>query len=226
MNFLRLIMLLMTCSFSTLASGEDPPLVRAVVRELTHDPNSAPIENRNIPGKQPPAWTVRLEVLEVFRGDKKLVGQTMITSTADSLPQGNGRFVTPRLNEGDVGIWAIKRFADGSWGEVYSPYKVEKGIRLPLIKGRHDAYEKVLRRLTGVAEAPSSSIRMTEAQDQPVKTVPPAVPVKKSTPQPSASLKPVTEETQSSSGFPIVPVAIIVASIVGILIFLLRRSKR
>lgn len=143
------VILVICCSFSSVASGDEPPLVRAVVRELTHDPNSPPLEFRNMTGKQPPSWIVRLEILEVFRGDPKLKGQVMITATADSEPEGNGRFVIPRLNEGDIGIWAIKSLADGSWAQVYSPYEVEKGIRLPLINGRDLAYEAVLARLSG-----------------------------------------------------------------------------
>ncbi len=53
----------MVLSFVAVATGEEPVIVSAVVRELTHDSNSPPLEFRNIAGKQPPWWIVRLEIL-------------------------------------------------------------------------------------------------------------------------------------------------------------------
>lgn len=49
--------------------------------------------------------------------------------------------------------------------------------------------------------------------------------VGEATPQPTTSPTQVTSETESSSGFPIVPVAIVVAVIVGIGIYILRRKS-
>jgi hypothetical protein len=109
---------------------------------------------------------------------------------------------------------------------VYSPYEIEKGTALPLIKGRYDAYSKVLQRLTGIVDASSSSIRVTESQDQSAKRVPPAVPGEDSTPQPKVSPTPTTAGTGSSTGFPIVLVAVLAAVIVGIVFYFLRRESK
>jgi hypothetical protein len=192
-------------TFFTAAGGQEPPLVSAVVRELAHDPNSAPLENRNVPGKQPPSWTVRLEIMKVLRGGSKLTGQSMITATADSQPDGNGRFVVPRLNEGDVGIWAIKQLVDGGWAEVYSPYEVEKDIRLPLIKGRHDEYEKVLSRLSGgQALEPSSDVIAQEPPSKPVPSANPPPSVQSPAPkkEPEARSTPTTPNEEPTSSTP------------------------
>lgn len=151
-------MLLLSVAFSTVAGAEEPAIVSAMVRELTHDPNSPALEFRNVAGKQPPWWTVQLEVLQVLRGAPNLKGQSVITATANSQPEGNGRFVVPRLNEGDLGIWAINQLADGSWAEVRSPHEVDKGIPLPLIKGRHKDYDAMLRRLSSETQLPSARI--------------------------------------------------------------------
>jgi hypothetical protein len=224
---LRSTVFLTSIIFSTAAGCQEPPLVSAVVREVTHDPNSAPLENRNVPGKQPPSWNVRLEILKVLRGDSKLAGQPMITATADSQPDGNGRFVTPKLNEGDVGIWAIKQLADGSWSEVYSPYDLEKDIRLPIIKGRNDAYEKVLLRLSGgQALEPSIDVK---AQEEPTKPTPAAShppsiqpPAAKKAPGLNASSTPSEEPTSST---PWAIIALLGVAVIRLLMFLLKRRS-
>jgi len=209
-----------------MASGEEPPLVSAVVRELTHDPNSSPLEFRNIPGKPSPAWSVRLEINQVLRGDPDLKGKSLITSTADSPLAGNGRFVTPRLNEGDVGIWAIKRLADGSWAEVYSPYEVEKGIRLPLIKGRHDEFEKVLLRLSGEKNAshPSRDAKVQEALS---KTAPAMsseqLPAGEKPPEQMSATS--TSNTKPLSSTPWGVIAVLIVAAVGLLWLLLKRRS-
>lgn len=218
----------MTITFAATVMGEEPPtLVTAVVRELTHDPNSPALEFRNVPGKQPPWWTVRLEILQVLRGDTKLKGQAVTTATADSQPEGNGRFVTPRLNEGDVGIWAIKQQTDGGWFEVRSPHEVEKDIRLPLIKGRHDAYETVLLRLLG-GQALESSIDV-KAQEPPPKPVPTANPppsVQSAAVPKAPNARPAhapSEEPSSSSPWSIIAVLIVAA--IGLIVLLLKRRS-
>jgi hypothetical protein len=50
--------------------------------------------------------------------------------------------------------------------------------------------------------------------------------VEKSTPQPKTSPTPAAVETESSSSFPILPLAIVGAAILGIVIFLLRRKSK
>ena len=167
MNFAKAIILLMPSMVSAMANSPDPLIVRAVVRSLEHDPNSAPIDWRNIPGKEPPVWNVKLEIQQVLQGDPKLKGQTLITSTADTEPQGNRYVVTPRLNVGDEGIWAIKRAAEGSWIAVYGGHKIEEGIFLPLIKGRHDVYEKVLTKLSDSAVISEPHIVVKAQQSTP-----------------------------------------------------------
>lgn len=214
MKMLHLTLLLMPFLLSGMAVAEEPQLVNAVVRELTHDQNSPPLEFRNMAGKQPPSWIVRLEILQVFRGDPKLKGQPMITATADSEPEGNGRFVTPRLNEGDVGIWAIKRLADGSWAQVYTPYEVEKGVRLPLIKGRHETYEEVLLRLSGEAPQLTSDVKSQAAPTEVLPATLPPQSVQPPTPQqleakPSSTTP--SEEPSSSTPWSIIVVLIVAA---------------
>lgn len=155
------------------AQSQETLVVVAVVQELKHDPNSAPLEWQNIPGKEPPVWTATLKIERVLRGEEKLEGISAFTSTADFQPDGNGRVVTPRLKIGDRGIWAIKRVGkDGNgWAQVYSPYEVEKGVVLPLIKGRHNAYAKVLERLSGgVAKTESAPVQ--NVLEDPVKPIP------------------------------------------------------
>ena len=195
----RLTLILMTCCFSAAAFCEEPTLVSAVVLELTHDPNSAPLESRNVSGKQPPTWNVRLEIREVLRGDPQLKGKTMITATADSLPDGNGRFVTPRLNEGDVGIWAVKHLADGTLSEVYSPFEVGDGVFLPLVKGRHAVYEKILQRLSGATPSPAPQGNGKHAPEPPVQI---AVPPPDGTePSESNNLEAADEAAQPDRGY-------------------------
>ena len=219
---------LASINFCTAAVGQEPPLVTAVVRELKHDPDSAFLENRNIPGKPLPSWTVRLEILKVLRGDSKLAGQPLITATADAQPDGNGRVVTPKLNEGDVGLWAIKQLADGSWAEVYSPYEIEENIRLPLIKGRHEAYEKVLLRLSG-SQAPeaSSDVKAQEPSPKPVPRANPPPSVQTPAPKKALETKPPTtspsEERVSSTPWSIIVVLIVAA--LGLLSLLLKRRS-
>jgi hypothetical protein len=80
-----------------------------------------------------------------------------------------------------------------------------------------------------IARAPAAQIttpsRITTEQSTPVPTPPPA-PLEKQTPKPAASLTPAAEPKPSPSGFPIVPVAIIAAVIVGIVFYFLRRKSK
>lgn len=159
MNLKQLILLVVAGIFPIIVTAQEPILVSAIVRELTHNPNSAPIEWRSIPTKQPPVWTAKLEITQVLRGDQKFKGKFVVTSTADRQPEGNWRVVTPRLNIGNEGIWAIKRLANDSLAAVYSPYEVEEGVFLPLIKEQHDDYKRVLQSLieeTAKTESPQT----------------------------------------------------------------------
>lgn len=143
---------MLTSFHSTLADTYEPSLVHAVVREFKLAPSSPPDDGKLIPGS-PPVWEAFLVIDQVLRGPEDLKGKEMHTLTAASLSQGNARIVTPKLNVGDVGIWAIKQMVDGTLFEVYSPHEVEKGVPLPLIKGRHDAYAKILSQFSGTPGA-------------------------------------------------------------------------
>jgi len=66
----------------------------------------------------------------------------------------------------------------------------------------------------------------TTAQSTPVPTPPAPDQVDKQPPKPSASLTPMAETRSAPSDFPIVPVAIISAVLVGIVFYLLRRKTR
>jgi hypothetical protein len=222
-------LLLVIITLTAMAAGEEPPaLVSAVVRELTHDPNSPALEFRSVPGRQPPWWIVRLEILHVFRGDPKLQGQAVTTATADSQPEGNGRFVTPRLNEGDVGIWAIQQLTDGSWCEVRSPYEVGKETRLPLIKGRHDAYEKVFSRLSGgQSPEPTNDVIGHEppSKPEPSANSSPSVqsPVPKKEPEAKPTATAASDEPTSSTPWSII--VVLIAAATGLLWLLVKQPK-
>ncbi len=183
-------------------------LVRAIVRELKHDPNSAPLEWQNIPGKPSPIWTVELEIEQVFRGDSALKGKMMITTTANSPVAGNWNHLTPRLNIGDRGIWAIKQYDDGSLGEVYSPYVIEKGLALPLIEGRDDSYGKVLKRLTEATATTQVSV------DQPTAS--------NNTQESSPTEEPMNEPTSSNMWIILV---LVIPAVFGLLWFVLKRRS-
>lgn len=77
--------------------------------------------------------------------------------------------------------------------------------------------------------ATTEEITDPPAGSKPRSTTPPATslptPVEESTPKLKTSPTPTTVETESSSGFPIVPVAILAAVIVGIAIYLHRRKS-
>ncbi len=173
MKNLHLIIVVIFLSGVKLVRGEEMPVIVAVVQELKHDPNSAPLEWQNIPGKEPPVWAVTLKIERVLIGGEKLEGISAFTATADFEPDGNSRVVTPRLKVGDRGIWAIKRVGENreSWAQVYSPYEVEKGVVLPLIEGRHDAYARVLERLSGGLSKTESAPGHNAVKD-PVKPTP------------------------------------------------------
>ncbi len=88
-------------------------------------------------------------------------------------PEGNRRYVIPRLNEGDSGIWAIKQLADGRWAEVYAPDEIEKGVWLPLIKGRDEVHDPMFSRLdAGQIQKPAIDFRASEkARESPPPTM-------------------------------------------------------
>ena len=173
-----------------MSQSEESILVRAVVRELKLSANSPPDDGRNSPGS-PPLWEVSLVIDKVLSGPESLVGSMMYTLSANSLPDGNERVVTPKLNIGETGIWAIKRLSNGKLREIYNPYEVEKDVYLPLIKGRHDAYFRVLERLSGDRIVPDSATEQSPQQEKSVQTTPeplsPAVQqsVEKKAPTPS-----------------------------------------
>lgn len=211
-------------------------LVHAVVRELKHDPNSPPDEGNVIPGRQPAILEVILVIDKVLRGPENLKGMEMHTLTAASPPQGNARVVTPMLNVGDAGIWAIKHIADGSLFEVYSPYEIEKGVYLPLIKGRHDVYGKVLARLSGSTATPvpqdaqkspaeqTHEIRDSVPSDKQAPALnTPGKEVQATPPPNDLTASTAVAESPASPRWPLV--ALVVMAVLGLLWVLLKKRK-
>jgi hypothetical protein len=148
---------------SLIAMDEEPPLVSAIVREVARRPMPDRLEGGGRTADVRATWIARLEILQVFRGDPRLRGQSMTALTANYQPDGNRRYVAPKLNEGDSGIWAIKQLADGRWAEVYAPHEIEKDIWLPLIKGRHEVYGKIFSHLAaGQIQKPTVDSRASE----------------------------------------------------------------
>ena len=160
-------------SGSAIAMDEEPPLVSAIVREVTRRPMLDRVEGGGRTAEVRTTWIARLEILQVFRGDSSLRGQSMRVLTADYQPDGNRRHVVPTLSEGDSGIWAIKQLADGRWAEVYAPYEIEKDIWLPLIKGRHEVHDGVFVRLAaGQIQKPAVDFGASEkAREAPPPTM-------------------------------------------------------
>jgi hypothetical protein len=160
-------------SGSAIAIDEEPPLVSAIVREVTRRPMPDRLEGGGRTAEVRTTWIARLEILQVFRGDSSLRGQSMTVLTADYQPDGNRRHVVPTLSEGDSGIWAIKQLADGRWAEVYAPYEIEKDIWLPLIKGRDGVHDIVFARLAaGQIQKPVVDFRASEkAREAPPPTI-------------------------------------------------------
>lgn len=230
------IVALLSGFHNAMADTPQPMLVHAVVREIKHDPNSAPDDDNVLPGRQPAILEAILVIDKVLRGPGNLKGIEMHTLTAASPPQGNARVVTPKLNVGDEGIWAIKHVADGSLFEVYSPYEVEKGVYLPLIKGRHDAYEKVRSQLSGTAATSvlqdadkSPSAQPGEIPDAALTDKqPPALntPNKETqTTSPSHEPTPITPGEEPASSTPWLILAVVVVAASGLLWLLLKGRK-
>ena len=211
--------------FPIIASSQEPTLVSAVVRELKHDPNSPPLEWRNIPEKPSPIWTVEMDIEQVLRGDPNLKGKTMVTATADFQSAGNERYVTPRLNVGDKGIWAIKQYADGSWGEVYSIYEIEKGVTLPLIEGRHDAYVKVLQQLSVGAATPEPPHSGTEAPARIVPTIKTSVEQTRASNKAQESSPTEAQSSELTSSYRWIIIVVLIATVLGLLWFMLKRRS-
>lgn len=200
--------------------------MRATVKDLKKTDDS-PLENgRNIPDS-PPVWEASLVIDEVLSGNERLVGSIMHTLTAASTPDGSERVVTPKLSAGDTGIWAIKRLSNGKLQEVYSPHEVERNVYLPLIKGRHDAYSRVLERLSGrVTETESSPDKSVE--QHPVKPIPDplngaVIPVKENHAPIALPIQQQTAESTSSIPWNYIVVFIVVAF--GLVWLLLKRRS-
>ncbi len=162
-TFVKIIIFLATTCV-VLAQFEEPIVVRATVANLRHIDDMSPKAGPDILGS-PHVWETTLVIDEVLSGHERLTGSIMYTFTATSQPDGNLRVVTPKLSVGDTGIWAIKRLTNGKLHEVYTSHEVENNVCLPLIKGRHDAYSRVLGRLSGGVTEPKSPPDQNVQQD-------------------------------------------------------------
>jgi len=132
--------------YSALGRSEEPPtLVRAVVIDL----QKVPEEKLSGGGDQSllnqrVLWKAFLKIDAVYQGPANINGETMDLITSDHTPYGNIRSITPKLQMGDTGIFAIEPLRKkGEWRITYLQ-PVIYGAALPLIKGRQADYDRVL----------------------------------------------------------------------------------
>lgn len=127
-------------------------LVKAVVIELQKSSeDQTATDVKNSPQNSSEIWLAVLKIDTVFEGSADINGSRMSLPTSDEIPLGNTRVINPKLQVGDVGIFAIQRYKNGELSWIRG-FHVIDGAPLPLIRGRDAAYERVLQQLAKVRE--------------------------------------------------------------------------
>lgn len=176
---------------------------------------------------------IQKTALKVGEGATEKEYQTVL----DRQTSENTSWVTPKM-EGIL-LYDLLNHSSPKWFE-FDPDKaqVRNGYyRLPGDENRISSFEsaftpkvalEALNQKLGTSrpiEKEAAATSSSPAQTVPVPATPTPPPVEKSTPLPTASPIATPETKSAPSGFPVVPVAIIAAVIVGILIFILRRKS-
>lgn len=142
------------------AQRPEPYLVQATVTEMSLNAGSAP-DVLTADGFSHALWDVTLVINKVFQGPSGLLNQEMHAFSAQTALFGNQRLVIPKLEVGDVGLWAIEPLSVGRLDELDLAHKVRENLFLPLIQGRHAEYEEVLAQWSrgeiGESKPPESS---------------------------------------------------------------------
>lgn len=221
-----LFLILIVSTLPTYGQTDDTTwLVQAVVVSVQKTPEDQTLsEMPNVPKDFQPLWRAELKIASVLRGPSSIKQSAIFVTTSEHIPLGNTRSIVPKLQIGDKGIFAIKRNKDGTLSRTYLQPIVE-GATLPLIKGRHPDYDRVVERLSATSDKPTADLvsKGNTLDDGTTLSAPRQLALAprrpdEATPTPEPDLKP-----SSSTPWSVIVILIVVAS--GLLWLLLKRRS-